>query len=528
MVNKSRNIIRKQSVELDLINPTNAYQTQEKIRKICNTELLDELDAIFSHYAGENGIIRIDKLEIDLGVISSDGFLSGVLEKVKIKLAELPLEGPTFIDKQPVSFRQRTKELFLFFLKKGYFPWWAEDRSLKQLEVEVLTEMDKDFAEDIGKILIDNKIQLRRLVSRFSDELLQKIVHFIQGGNEYVYLLEWFQSSLTEQITAIPKNLLRDEMWKYLINWTIGKKPGINEAPVFLKEVSKRLVQTFHLSVRNLYVQLSGSRKESPFGRYEFPDHLLADIDQFLRDLLELVLRERLLKEKLKPPPEKPESTSSPKMVPDKADSQKESIAGKKKHTDSHNKKAEPTGSTESDYFKTKTEEDTIQDEEIYVFGAGLVLLHPFLPTLFNSFNFLLENNFSDETSRQHAVYLLGFLESGNKELPEHHLVLHKLLCGMPIDEPLMRIPDFDKDELVKTDELLEAVIGHWQALKNTSAEGLRQTFLQREGKLTIKDESCLLQVEQKTYDILLDKFPWGYSTIKLPWMKKILHVEWA
>src|SRR5680860_894528 len=95
MVNKRSNIIRKQSVELEFLNGTNAIQAQEKIRQICHSDLLIAMDSLFDQYVEENKTIRIDKLEIDLGTISSDGFLQAVLEKIKTKLTDSALESPT-------------------------------------------------------------------------------------------------------------------------------------------------------------------------------------------------------------------------------------------------------------------------------------------------------------------------------------------------------------------------------------------------------------------------------------------------
>ena len=75
--------------------------------------------------------------------------------------------------------------------------------------------------------------------------------------------------------------------------------------------------------------------------------------------------------------------------------------------------------------------------------------------------------------------------------------------------------------------ELLASVIEHWQALKNTSVDGLRGAFLRRDGLITRKNDDWLLQVERKTLDVLLDSIPWGYSTITLPWNGYLIHVEW-
>ncbi len=79
-----------------------------------------------------------------------------------------------------------------------------------------------------------------------------------------------------------------------------------------------------------------------------------------------------------------------------------------------------------------------------------------------------------------------------------------------------------------ESEALLQSVIRYWPPLKNTSVDGLRHSFLQREGKLEQKQNGWLLTVEQKTIDILLDKLPWGFSTVTLPWMKEMISVDWC
>jgi hypothetical protein len=63
--------------------------------------------------------------------------------------------------------------------------------------------------------------------------------------------------------------------------------------------------------------------------------------------------------------------------------------------------------------------------------------------------------------------------------------------------------------------------------LKNTSAAGLREGFLQRPVKLFTKNGDIYLRVEKSSIDVLLDYLPWNLGIIMLPWMKDILRVEW-
>ena len=49
-----------------------------------------------------------------------------------------------------------------------------------------------------------------------------------------------------------------------------------------------------------------------------------------------------------------------------------------------------------------------------------------------------------------------------------------------------------------------------------------------RPGMLAVDaDGDWLLRVEARTVDILLDQLPWGVSLVKLPWMDRLLRVEW-
>jgi len=74
---------------------------------------------------------------------------------------------------------------------------------------------------------------------------------------------------------------------------------------------------------------------------------------------------------------------------------------------------------------------------------------------------------------------------------------------------------------------LLTDMIGYWEKLKNTGIDGLRQGFIQRNGKLSVTDNGWLLQVEQNSIDALMTYLPWGIGIVKLPWMNSILYTEW-
>ena len=172
--------------------------------------------------------------------------------------------------------------------------------------------------------------------------------------------------------------------------------------------------------------------------------------------------------------------------------------------------------------------EDTVQKDKnlqvIFISNAGLVILSPFLPVLFERLKITDGNIIADKAL---ALHILFYLTTGKQNPAEFELVLPKVICGIGLSEIIVINKKLTADQKKESDELLSAVINHWSVLKNTSVEGLRSSFLQRDGKLSFADGSWLLQVEQKSYDMLLEQLPWNISMIRHSWMDNLLRTEW-
>jgi hypothetical protein len=177
--------------------------------------------------------------------------------------------------------------------------------------------------------------------------------------------------------------------------------------------------------------------------------------------------------------------------------------------------------------FQTKKITGITEQESLYIKSSGIVILHYFLTPYFTDLGLLTDKKFTDDEAHQRAVLLLYYLTTGHPDAAEFDLTLHKILCGYPLEQTLPVSIILTKKEKTESKRLLEAIIDHWSPLKNTSIKGLRDTFFERDGKLTKKENGWLLTVEQRTIDVLLGKLPWGYSTIRLPWMQEILNVDW-
>ena len=167
--------------------------------------------------------------------------------------------------------------------------------------------------------------------------------------------------------------------------------------------------------------------------------------------------------------------------------------------------------------------------DELAIDDGGLVVLWPFLDTLLSRLEFVDPELklFASEQARNQAIALLSFLVEGDPEPPEWRLALAKVLCGLSPLAPWRLEEPLRPEALAEGEKLLEAVIAHGGLAEKMEPRDLRNLILRRPAMLTSRTGAWLLRVERRAEDGLLDRFPWGWSWIRLPWMDHPLQVEW-
>lgn len=167
-------------------------------------------------------------------------------------------------------------------------------------------------------------------------------------------------------------------------------------------------------------------------------------------------------------------------------------------------------------------------DKHILVYNAGLVLYQPFLISFFDRLG-LLENRkmFHSIHHQIRAVHLLQELVAPNSKHYEHLLLFNKILCGINILFPIGEKFTPTHTEKEDTERLTKSLIANWDAIRNTSISGFRNSFVNRRGLLEQSQSDYILHVETKGMDILLDDIPWNIRLISFPWNNFIIHVDW-
>ena len=174
-----------------------------------------------------------------------------------------------------------------------------------------------------------------------------------------------------------------------------------------------------------------------------------------------------------------------------------------------------------------KKKESAATNVSIQVNNAGLVLLNSYIPILFDRLGFMSDKKFLNETIHVNAVHYLQYVVTGLSKTDEIHLPLNKILCGLPLSHPVPGSIDISDEHKKLIDGLINAAIGYWPAIGETSIAGFRGNWLVRDGLLIEQEEKWELIVEKRAYDLLIDKSPFSFSIIKYMWMDKPLHVTW-
>lgn len=158
---------------------------------------------------------------------------------------------------------------------------------------------------------------------------------------------------------------------------------------------------------------------------------------------------------------------------------------------------------------------------------GGLVLLHPFLPLLFGRLDLLDSKRQIPKSNiavARRALQLIGDTQADEDQPTD---AVEKLLLGVPQNWAVPGEKVSEQPDLALINSLLASVVERWGALGQTSPDGLRDAFICRNATLRRQDTAWSLRVENGPFDMLLDRLPWSFGTIGLPWMPEPCNVHW-
>ena len=242
-MNGHRHIISKQVLELTIPGRERAIPIQNEASEIAKQKLQAALDTLFSKIAGQEEIIRIDKLVIDLGTISENDMGNMLVERtvkqVEDKIVSLLKTGNkatgqtsahSGTSKTPENVKVISKskdvlEQLVIFLRTGHFSWWHIQSDLHTLE-DIFTEVLKYDIKDLKNVLVPvfkEPSVRQRLVFQFDHAQLDALLKRIYSEH-YKSFSAVFQGLLSFSVSANLKRFYRMRIMKSYFNISVRGK----------------------------------------------------------------------------------------------------------------------------------------------------------------------------------------------------------------------------------------------------------------------------------------------------------------
>lgn len=180
MKKQSRHIIRNLSLEIDFNTPEDAFGLQNRIAELFYDRLQPALEKLLDELAGENYLIKLDRLEIDCGNIPEKNWeqdwAESILTRIKADLARIPKK-----EWNDTTSAGSATMCFLYFLENGFFPWNSRFGSNRELESKIIA--DDRLMEKLRVVFRKSPHAAKRLAYGFSDEFSEKIIRAFAANN---------------------------------------------------------------------------------------------------------------------------------------------------------------------------------------------------------------------------------------------------------------------------------------------------------------------------------------------------------
>ena len=479
---KQNHIIQKVFLEITINNKEKALHIKDDINSFLSIDVFPEIEkhikALEYKLAGKT--LQIPRLELNVDVKSSalnTELKDQIAELFKEELSEItnPIETShqeTENDTKAylVENQEKILKAFIYFLEKGAMPWWnSESDNMAILESTVFDRLISadNFQRNILSVLSKENVR-NRIINQLSNEQIAQLCLAILKNKELNINLD------TDTIHYISKlnHTDRIAIWRLIFNVISQYLNTSNKYPreYLLQEIST-IEQIVLSQTKSNHQNRKAVVKIFPF------------------------ITEKEISESIK--------------------------------TDTADQFENITASIETIQEKNAAiQEDVNQNEGQYIQNAGLILIHPFIKTLFEHCE-LLDPKTQQLTDPELCAHLLHYIATGKTNAPEYDMIFEKFLCNIPMHQTINRHIKLSRKHKTQAKNVIESVQHNWAPMKKSSAALLQNEFFQRPGKLTITDSDYTLIVERKTQDILLEKLSWGIGLVKLPWQKKFIFVNW-
>lgn len=545
-------VIQRQIFELTVPSEAAARQIHSDLSRLHGSLLAEVVDRCCSAAGKPEATHRISTLQVDLGAVDPTNLERDLVSRLMDRLpaaleqalsssqraGDIPrpildsglapltgeIEGGDADGAPELPDTERLVELVAVYARTGTMPWWTDVRrppDLKEALHRLLVTAPGDLARMLREVAA-TRGHLERLVVAMDDELLAEVGDLVTpeaaGGLPF--------GELAELVQIVPSSATstrrRRDIWVALLQVAFE---AAHPSSIDLAEASVvRLANEAHVRAVVMASELLDAASSLPAS---------PELTAVIREAERATRRHESQRPDHAAAPEQGEGFST---RPDRR-----SAAGLAKLNRSAADTGRVGGNTEvrragngsaAPQIALPPAPATIDlsfsdSDHMYVDNSGLVILAPFLDSLFTRLGLMREAQFESPEDRHRAVGLLQYLAAGDVAPLEHSVPLNKVLCGLDVREVFDFGDPVTDREAEECTDLLVAAIEHATVFGDISTAGFQGTFLHRRGALSSEPGTWVLRVEGETYDVVLDQVPWSFDWVALPWMSAPLRVQW-
>ena len=151
---ETTHIIQRQVLDITLDTDRDAYLVQEDVRRVYYERIVPMLDEVFSSLVGPDEIVRLDRLELDLGRIARRDLEEEMVTQVRTQLEEILIPrlravapaGDLAAEEAAVhrtTTARSRQAVFVAFVQTGRVPWWVADPAVYDPDAELAALLDE-------------------------------------------------------------------------------------------------------------------------------------------------------------------------------------------------------------------------------------------------------------------------------------------------------------------------------------------------------------------------------------------------